>query len=242
MSDPLTSNTIQLSAMSHFMTRTQFETELDGLRNSLLEMGAVADRMVANAIEALGGSDLILAERVILDDDAVDELDLQIETECMRLLALQQPMARDLRLIGTALKAITDLERIGDHAVDIAKVARKFSRAGFSRVLVDIPRLSECARAMLKQALEAFVRHDLNLVQNVVERDDEVDTLFHQYRDDIHAAMKQDPNVVVEASYLLFVCHYLERIADHAVNIAERVHYVETGVLAQLAKSHRSHP
>ncbi len=227
--------------MSNSLTRTQFETELDELRNTLLEMGAIVDRMVANAVQALGTGDTALAERVIFDDDAVDELDLQVESDCMRLLALQQPMARDLRLIGTVFKVITDLERIGDHAVDIAKVARKFARVGFSKVLVDIPRLSESARGMLRHALEAFVRHDLPLVGKVVEADDEVDKLFHQFRDDIHEAMKKDSELVVEASYLLFVCHYLERIADHAVNIAERVHYVETGELAQLAKSHKTH-
>ena len=238
--DNISSNPVQAGPMSHFLTRTQFETELDSLRNSMLEMGAVADRMVASAVDALGSADLTLAERVILDDDAVDDLDLQIETDCMRLIALQQPMAKDLRLIGTALKAITDLARLGDHAVDIAKVARKFSRTGFSRALVDIPRLSDTARAMLRHALEAFVRHDLELVDKVVAGDDEVDALFHEYRDDLHTAMKADPNVVVEASYLLFVCHYIERIADHAVNIAERVHYVETGELSQLARSHRS--
>lgn len=227
--------------MSQFLSRTQFESELDGLRNSLLEMGAIVDRMVATAIESLSESDIVKAERVIEDDDAVDELDLHIEILCMRLLALQQPMARDLRLIGTVFKVITDLERIGDHAVDIAKVARKLVRAGFSRPLVDIPRISTVARDMLRHALQAFVQHDLGLVEQVVAADDEVDELFHRFRTEIHEAMGAEPAIVVEGSYLLFACHYLERIADHAVNIAERVHYVETGELVQLAKSHKTH-
>lgn len=223
------------------MTRTQYEGELDALRSTLLEMGAIVDRMVATAIEALKEGDVANAERVIADDDAVDDLDLEIEHRCMRLIALQQPLARDLRLIGTAFKVITDLERIGDHAVDIAKVARKLARAGFSRPLVDMPRLAGVAREMLRSALESFVQHDLQLVELVVGRDDEADELFHRFRSEIHEAMQKEPAIVVEGSYLLFVCHYLERIADHAVNIAERVHYVETGELVQLAKSHRSH-
>ncbi len=227
--------------MSESMTRTQYEGELDALRSTLLEMGAIVDRMVATAIEALKEGDVANAERVIADDDAVDDLDLEIEHRCMRLIALQQPLARDLRLIGTAFKVITDLERIGDHAVDIAKVARKLARAGFSRPLVDMPRLAGVAREMLRSALESFVQHDLQLVELVVGRDDEADELFHRFRSEIHEAMQKEPAIVVEGSYLLFVCHYLERIADHAVNIAERVHYVETGELVQLAKSHRSH-
>ncbi|HTQ10249.1 MAG TPA: phosphate signaling complex protein PhoU [Fimbriimonadaceae bacterium] len=222
------------------LTRSQFEEELEKLRNRLLAMGSEADRAVSDAMQALEERDVALAERVIDGDDSIDEMDLKIETECMRLIALQHPLARDLRLVGTALKIITDLERIGDHAVDIAKVARKLSHHSGHRTLADLPRMATAVRKMLKNALDAFVRHDLDLVMTVVNADDEVDDLFHLIRDDLHAAMQNDPEVVVEASYLLFVAHYLERIADHAVNIAERVHYVETAQLSQLAKSHRT--
>jgi phosphate transport system protein len=222
------------------ITRSQFEEELEKLRNLLLSMGSEADRAVSEAMNALEERDLGAAEAVIEADDRIDELDLQIEGECMRIIALQHPLARDLRLVGTALKIITDLERIGDHAVDIAKVARKFSRTTQEKALADLPRMAAAVRQMLKTALDAFVRHDLTLVDRVVEADDEVDELFHHIRDDLHAAMRNDPEVVVEASYLLFVAHYLERIADHAVNIAERVHFVETGHLSQLAKSHKT--
>ncbi|MEA2553454.1 MAG: phosphate transport system protein [Fimbriimonadaceae bacterium] len=222
------------------LTRTQFEEQLEHLRNMLLSMGSMADRAVADAMRALTDSDVQIAEYVIDRDDEIDEMDLAIESESMRLLALQQPIARDLRLVGTALKIITDLERIGDHAVDIAKVARKLARAGGTKDLADLPRMAATVRDMLKTALDAFIRHDLALVEVVVARDDEVDDLFHTVRDDLHAAMQQDPNLVVQASYLLFVAHYLERMADHAVNIAERVYFVETGQLSQLAKSHKT--
>lgn len=222
------------------ITRQQFEAELDRLRQRLVEMGKEADRMVQGAFEALQQRDVELAEQVISWDDKIDDLDISIETDCIRLIALQQPMARDLRLIGTAMKIITDLERIGDHAVDIAKVAKKLAQQPFPKPLVDIGRLAAAVRKMLEDALAAFVRHDLELVQEVVRADDEVDTIYHKTRDDLIRIMLKEPDQVYRAIYLLFVAHYLERIADHAVNIAERVHYVETGELAQLARSHRA--
>jgi phosphate transport system protein len=221
-------------------TRTQFEIELEELRRQLLEMGSGADRMVADAMQSLADQDVLLAERVIAGDDRIDDLDIAIEAHCMRLIALQAPVGRDLRLVGTALKAITDLERIGDHAVDIAKVARKLTRDTFYTHLVDLPRMADAVRSMLRDAMSAFVNHDLELVDEVVRADDEIDRLFHELRDELHNVMRSDPNLVVQASYLLFVAHYLERIADHTVNIAERVCYVETGKLSQLAHSHSS--
>jgi phosphate transport system protein len=221
------------------MTRSTFQEELGEVRRLLLEMGGQVDAMVGQAMEALVNQDVALAETILANDDAVDDLDVLIETECMRLIALQQPLARDLRLIGTALKVITDLERIGDHAVDIAKVARKLARHSFYKPLVDLPRMAVIVRQMLHDAMAAFVNHDLATVSKVVDTDDAVDDLFHRVRDELHEAMERDSRLVVQASYLLFVAHYLERIADHTVNIAERVYYVETSSLAQLSKSHK---
>ena len=223
-----------------YITRTQFEARLQQLRNRMLAMGSAADRMVEQAVQALSAKDLALAERVIADDDQIDAMDLEIEQECLSLIALQAPVAHDLHVIGSALKAITDLERIGDHAVDIAKVARKLANDVPYAPLVDVPLMAGRVRQMLRDALTALVNHDLKLVDVVVESDDEVDTLYHRLRDELHAAMRQDPAVVVQASYLLLVAHYLERIADHTVNIAERVYFAETGELAQLAKSHKA--
>ncbi len=222
------------------MTRTDFEVQLDEIRRSLLEMGTTVDTMVAQATQALSEQDVDLAEQVIANDDTVDAMDIEIEAACMRLIALQAPVARDLRLLGTAIKVITDLERIGDHAVDIAKVARKLSTDSFFKPLVDLPKMSRAVREMLRNSMSAFVNHDLALVDRVVEADDEIDTLFHKLRDELHQHMRSDSALVVQASYLLFVAHYLERIADHTVNIAERVYFAETGNLAQLALSHKT--
>src|SRR5437588_9921102 len=140
-------------------TRSQFEVELKTVRDRLLEMGSDADHVVDLAMRALTEQDVELAEEVIAYDDTVDALDVEIESECMRLIALQQPMGRDLRLIGTALKVITDLERIADHAVDIAKVARKLARDTFYRPLVDLPRMAANVRQTLRNAMSAFVNH-----------------------------------------------------------------------------------
>lgn len=222
------------------LTRSQFDESLEQLRNLLLEMGGMADRAVAESMQALADRDVDRARRVIEGDDEIDAIDLRIESECMRMLALQHPMASELRLVGTALKITTDIERIGDHSVDIAKVARKLAQMPSTGLLADLPRMALAVRAMLRTGLEAFVRHDLELVARAVQADDEVDDLFHAIRDELHHVMRSDPEKVVEASYSLFVAHYLERMADHAVNIAERVHYAETGELAHLAKSHKT--
>jgi phosphate transport system protein len=217
-----------------------FVEELQSLRNQLLHMGSLADAMVEHAVQALTEQNSALADDVIRRDDEVDRLDLQIEAECMRLIALQQPLARDLRLVGTALKVITDLERIGDHAVDIAKIARKLARDTFFKQLVDLPHMADRVRFMLHNAMYALVNQDLELVERVISADDEVDDIFHKIREELHTAMGRDSNLVVQASYLLFVAHYLERVADHAVNIAERVYYVEKGSLSQLTKNHKN--
>lgn len=222
------------------MTRVQFEEELRRLGDEVLRMGSEADRMLDLAMQALTQQNVEIAEKVIAGDDVIDDLDIHIEMEAMRIIALQQPVARDLRLVGTVLKVISDIERIGDHSVDIAKVARKLARDTFFKPLADIPYMAERVRAMLRDALTAFVSHDLELVRRVVAADDEIDDLFHKLRDELHAAMSRDPALVVQASYLLFVAYYLERVADHIVNIAERVYYVETGKLEQLARTHKS--
>ncbi len=222
------------------MTRTQFEEELERIRTELLEMTNYADRMVGNAMQALIDRDLNRAVEVIEADDELDALDIEVETSCMRLLALQQPLARDLRLIGTALKIITDVERIGDHAVDIAKIARKLIRAEvISAPMVDLPKMASEVRRMLNDALAAFVSHSMELVDSVIAADDVVDELFHRIRSDLHNVMQTKPQDAVQASYLLFVAHYLERIADHAVNISERVAYIETAQLMQHARLKR---
>lgn len=205
------------------------DDELNQLRGMLLEMGIATEEMVGDAITALARQDLSLAAEVIARDDAVDQLDVAIETLCLRLMAKRISLPADLRLVGTALKIVTDIERIADHAVDIAKIAQRMGGEAIYKPLVDIPRLGQLAQTMLHDALDAFVGHDLPQVERVIATDDEADALYSRMRLDLAATLQSDPNSVVQASYLLFVAHYLERICDHCTNIAERVAFLETG-------------
>ncbi len=210
--------------------RHRFDEELLDLRARLLRMGVATEEMVRDAVTALVRPDLKLAASILPRDDQIDQMDADIEAQCLRLLALQQPLASDLRFIGSTLKVITDIERIGDHAVDIAKIARRMGDEGvFYKPLVDVPRLGDMTAAMLHEALEAFVHHDLARVDKVIAGDDAVDNLYRSMRADLRRVMQEDPSSVLAASHLLFVAHYLERICDHCTNIAERVAFMETG-------------
>ena len=216
------------------------EDELSALEHSLLEMGSLAESMVTKAVDALVALDVDAALEVVRGDDVIDALDVEIEGRCLRLLALQQPMAGDLRVIGTAMKVITDIERIGDLAVDIAKTARKVQGELGSTDFIDLRRMSVVVLRMLRGSLEAYVKRDLELVETVCRTDDEVDDLYKTLRGQIHAHMRANSDQDVAASWLLLAIHHLERVADHAVNIAERVQFMVTGKLTQIATSHQS--
>ena len=220
--------------------RQAFDEQLQHLEQRLLEFGAFVEKMLEEAMQALVEHDVNLARQVIEADDIADEMDLEIEQKCMRLLALQQPMSRDLRTIGTVMKVIADVERIGDYSVDIARTAIKLAETTYFKPLVDIPRMAELVRGMLGNAMEALIRRDLQLVHQVIEEDEQVDEMWSHLLEELEQVMQEHPEVVPQAVSLLLVARYLERIADHVVNIAERVDYMETGQLTVLAPSHRS--
>lgn len=175
--------------------------------------------------------DLSLAESVIEGDKAIDDLERGIETDCIRILALRHPLASDLRTVTTALKVITDLERMGDHATDIALITVRIGVNPLIKPLVDIPRMSTLARQMVHESLDAFVRRDVALAEKVCGDDDPVDKLYSELHDELLGFIVQGDSAVraEQALNLLFVARYLERIADHATNIAERVIYLVTG-------------
>lgn len=209
--------------------RIAYAEEMRILEHDLLEMGSRAEQMVANAVDSLAQLDVAKARFVLSEDDEIDRRDLEIETRCLRLLALQQPMGKDLREIGTTMKIITDIERIGDLAVDVAKIAMKIDKEFGDSGVVDIPRMASVARVMLREALEAYIRRDIELVARVCERDEEVDEMYRIMREQIFRNMRQNPDNVVADGWLLLAVHHVERIADHAVNIAERVNFMVTG-------------
>jgi phosphate transport system protein len=217
-------------------TRHTFDSQLQALEQDLLRMGSIVEGMVDQSVRALLERDIELAEAVIAEDDKVDELDLSLETQCMRLLALQQPMAKDLRTIGTVLKAITDLERIGDYSVDIARIAIRLLDHPGPLPRVDIAGMTELVKAMTRKTLRAFVDRDLEAVRRIcMLDDDEVDHAYHHLLDEMLELMRRDPSQVVPAAHFILAGRSLERIADHVTNVAERIQYMETGVLEELA-------
>jgi phosphate transport system protein len=213
------------------MTRTSFHQDLDLLQQNLLRMGSLVEDAIYNSVDSLRRQDLVLAEQVLRADDAIDRLDSELETECMRLFALQQPLARDLRVIGTVLKAITDLERMGDEAANIAELTLRIGDQPLIKPLIDIPHMAELVKAMVRKALDAFVRRDLELAAEVHRSDNAVDALYAALNDElIEMTMRfQSMREANQAFQLLMAARHLERIGDHATNLSERVVYMVTG-------------
>lgn len=216
--------------------RNSFHDELRKLQDDLLKMGSLVEEAIFLAVNSLAKQDSELAQRVIDGDDRIDDYELEIERNCLRLLALQQPLAKDLRIIGTALKIITDLERMADHAVDIAKITLKMADQPLIKPLVDIPRMAQIAKDMTRDSLTAYVNQDKELAYVMIKRDDEVDHLYNQIFRELLLIMMEDPKKINQATLLSIVGLHLERIADHATNLGEWVIYMVTGVREDLNK------
>ncbi|MEO8601298.1 MAG: phosphate signaling complex protein PhoU [bacterium] len=206
-----------------------YEEELKELRHLLLEMGGFVEKQIADAMRALVARDDAFAHLVIERDKTVNRMDVQIDDICLRLLALHQPAARDLRLITTALKITTDLERAGDMAENICERAIELCREPQLKPLIDLPRMAAIAQGMLRQALDAFVREDAELALQVCHQDDSVDQLADQLLRELLTFMMEDPHTISRSLRLIFISKYLERLADHATNIAEMVIFMVKG-------------
>ena len=206
-----------------------YEEELQELRHLLLEMGGFVEKQVADAMRSLVERDDAFARLVIDRDRAVNRMDVQINDICLRLLALHQPAGRDLRLITTALKITTDLERAGDMAENICERVLELCREPQLKPLIDLPRMAAIAQGMLRQALDALVREDAELALQVCHQDDTVDQLAAQILRELLTFMMEDPRTISRALRLIFVAKYLERIADHATNIGEMVVFMVKG-------------
>lgn len=211
------------------MTRQLFHEELEALQQELIRMGTLVEHTIFQAVQALAQRDPRKAQQVIEGDDIVDKLMLEIEGRCFRLLALQQPMAGDLRIIGTAMKITTDLERMADYAVDIAKTVVRLGGEPLIKPLVDIPRMAELAMKMTRDALTAYVNRDVELARSMINQDHEVDHLYGQVFRELLVYMMEDPKTIKQATSLLFVAAALERIGDHATNLGEWIIYMVTG-------------
>lgn len=209
--------------------RTEFDRELEQLHLDMIKMGGLIEDAIDKSIVALEKRDRILANEIIENDKAIDDLDRLIETECLRMLLKQQPVAKDLRAISTALKMITDMERIGDQASDIADVSLRFDDRPFIKTLVHIPLMANIASSMVKDSINAFVKSDTETAKVTMKRDDEVDNLFETVKQDIIVIMVKSTEDADQAIDFLQIAKYLERIADHAVNICEWVIFSVTG-------------
>lgn len=214
--------------------RNQFVSQLNELNLKLLKMGAMVQEIIDVATRALTTQNIEMARQVYVMDDKIDELELEIEMECMKLIALQQPMAKDLRVIGSILKIITDLERMGDHSVNIAKVTIEIGNEPFIKPLIDIPKMAKLSQDMVQKSLDAFMKSDIELAREVAHDDDEVDKLYEKIYTELINKMIENREIVMQATNLIFIGRFLERIADHATNIGERVIYMVTGDLQQI--------
>ena len=213
------------------MMRPNLITGLDTLTNDLLALGSMVEKALAKALDALKRRDLDASAQVIQEDDLIDEACTLLEENTIELIASHQPVARDLRRLIATLHIAEELERMGDYAEGIAKISLMMGEEPPLKPLIDIPLMGEKASDMLRRSLDSLVRGDITEARDVRESDDEVDDLYDQVYGDLLAYMLEDPSTIQRATYLLWIAHDLERVADRATNIAERVLYLETGKL-----------
>ena len=213
------------------MSRESYQRELQSIQEEILKMGSLVEKQIHEAVRFLSNQDLEGAQAVLAKDDLVDQMQIDIEEHCMRLIALQQPVASDLRTIVAIFKITTDVERIGDHACNIAELTLRIGEQQLIKPLDDIPQMARLTEAMVRDSLTAFVKRDLELAEKVRQADEPVDEMYSMLFDELIGFVLQggDGRRASQAINLLFAARYLERIADHATNIAERVMYMVTG-------------
>jgi phosphate transport system protein len=212
-----------------------FDDELRSLKEKILKVGSLVETAINDSIRSLVERDSDLARKVIKNDHEINALDVEIDEECTRLIALRQPKARDLRFIITTMKITTDLERMGDLAVNIAERAIELNEEPQLKPYIDIPRMAEIAQDMVRNALDAFVRGCTDLPYEIIKREEEVDDLTEQVFNELLIFMMRDPETVTRATRITYIAKYLERIADHATNITEMVLYLCHGKMVRHA-------
>ena len=219
------------------MVRKNYDSYLGELQDDVLVMGSMVEKAIERSMESLKGRNLSLAEQVIADDRNINEKRFAIEEKCISLIATQQPVADDLRLIVAVLNIITDLERIGDHARGIASIALMIGDEPPVKPLIDLPRMAQKTCEMLRCSLDAFLQYDADLAREICAQDDEVDDLYDQVFCELLSFMAEDPQTITRATRLIWVAHNLERAADRITNICERVVFVVTGKMEEIKAS-----
>ncbi len=211
------------------MARIHLTSELKKLHNDLLKMGSMVEEAILDAIKSLKNQDVLLAQKVIDGDKVINTLEEDIEDKCIKLIATQQPMAIDLREICSILRLIVDLERMADHAADIAKTTIRLANEEYVKPLVRIPRMADLAAEMVKHSLDAFVKKDVELAKKTWILDNEIDTLYKAVYSELILIMLENQDKIPQSTYFLFICKHIERIADYAKNVCEKVVYIQTG-------------
>ncbi len=214
--------------------RATYDREYAHVQDQVLKLGELVDQAIALSLKCLQERDQELAQQVIDDDEAVNELRFLIEEECLALIATQQPTASDLRAVIAAMNIIVDIERMGDHATGIAKTVIKMGDEPLLKPLIDIPKMTALAREMLGASLKAFIDRDAATARRVARQDDEIDALYRAVFDELVEIMAHKPDAVQRATYLLWCAHNLERIGDRVTNIAERAIFMSTGDMKEL--------
>ncbi len=218
-------------------TRTAFHKKLREIQDDILAMGSMVSKAISRSIEALKNRDLDLAQQVITDDKKIDHKRFEIEEKCVELIATQQPMASDLRTILAVLNILSEVERIGDYAEGIGKIAIMIGNEPPLKPLIDIPRMAEQTVDMLRRSLDAFVNRDAAAARQIVTEDDTIDHLYDQVFRELLTFMAEDPKTITRATRLIWVAHNLERAADRVTNICERVVFVVTGKMEEIGAS-----
>lgn len=211
--------------------RVTYEHELEALKQDLKEMAHMVETAIEETFTAFEDQNYMMAEDVIKGDRTVNDMERAIESRCLSLILRQQPVAGDLRQVSTALKVVTDLERIGDHASDIAELILRIKSDHAYHIVKHLPVMAAAAKRMVHDAIEAFIDQDLNAAEEIIERDDEVDALFNQVKTDVINLLKSSLDQADQGVDLLMVAKYLERIGDHAVNVCEWTQFSKTGAL-----------
>ncbi len=217
--------------------RTVFHKKLREIQDDILAMGSMVGKAISRSIEALKKRDIAMAQQVIANDLKINEKRFDIEEKCIQLMATQQPMASDLRIIICVLNIITELERIGDYAEGIAKIVVMIGDEPPLKPLIDLPRMAEKTEEMLGRSLDAFVNRDAEAARQITAEDDEVDNLYDQVFRELLTFMAEDPRTITRATRLIWVAHNLERSADRVTNICERVVFTVTGKMEEIGAS-----
>lgn len=210
--------------------RKNFDKELQKIHKEILIMSSMVEEMLKDAITALKDKNVELARDVITRDDIIDKKEIDIQELCVLVIATQQPVAKDLRLLASAFKIITNLERIADHAVNISEITIQFKDEKYIKPLIDIPRLSEIAIEVVNLSIDAYVNLDISKVKQIIEKENTIDNLFRQVYRELITYMLEDPQKnIAQATRFIFISSYLERVGDHGTNIFESVNYIVTG-------------